>query len=151
MKFCVREMGVSDAPSWAKMRLALWPEDSAAAHEEAIAELLPRDDAFGLIAESASGEAAGFCEIEIRRYANGCLFRPVPFLEGIWVAPQFRRQGVGAQLIHHAEAKLVARGFRELGSDARIENLSSHKAHAAWGFFEAGRVVYFRKPIEPKG
>jgi aminoglycoside 6'-N-acetyltransferase I len=45
------------------------------------------------------------------------------------------------------EEFLIARGFRELGSDALIENHGSHAAHRGWGFSETERVVYFRKPL----
>jgi aminoglycoside 6'-N-acetyltransferase I len=90
--------------------------------------------------------AAGFAEVAVRSYANGCETHPVPFLEGIWVDPQFRRQGIGRQLLAHAQAFLVVRGFRELGSDSEIDNHASHAAHRSWGFSETERVVYFRKP-----
>jgi aminoglycoside 6'-N-acetyltransferase I len=90
---------------------------------------------------------AGFAELAIRKYANGCETRPVPFVEGIWVKPQFRRQGVGARLIGHVEAFVMARGFREIGSDTLIDNRTSQAAHLAWGFFETERVVYFRKVL----
>jgi aminoglycoside 6'-N-acetyltransferase I len=71
--------------------------------------------------------------------------QPVPFLEGIFVRPQFRRLGVGARLIAHIEDFVAARGFHELGSDALIDNHESHAAHRGWGFSEMERVVYFRK------
>jgi aminoglycoside 6'-N-acetyltransferase I len=71
----------------------------------------------------------------------------VPFLEGIWVEPRFTRQGLGAQLMAHIEAFLAARGFREIGSDALIDNRVSHAAHLEWGFAETERVVYFRKAL----
>jgi aminoglycoside 6'-N-acetyltransferase I len=71
----------------------------------------------------------------------------VPFLEGIFVRPQFRRRGIGARLIAHMEAFLVARGFDEIGSDALIDNHESHAAHCGWGFSETERVVYFRKAL----
>jgi aminoglycoside 6'-N-acetyltransferase I len=87
------------------------------------------------------------CEISIRAAANGCDSRPVPFLEGIWIEAQFRRRALGAQLIAHIEAFITARGFREIGSDAPIENRVSHAAHRRWGFSETERAVYFRKVL----
>jgi aminoglycoside 6'-N-acetyltransferase I len=78
-----------------------------------------------------------------------CNTKPVGFLEGIWVKPKFRRQGIGAQLIKKAEALLVECGFRELGSDTPINNRDSQEAHLAWGFSETERVVYFRKALAP--
>jgi aminoglycoside 6'-N-acetyltransferase I len=85
--------------------------------------------------------------VEIRKAANGCDSRPVAFLEGIWVKPEYRRQGAASRLVQYAEAFLAGRGFRELGSDALIDNRASHAAHLAWGFSETERVIYFRKII----
>lgn len=148
MKFSVREMKDADRSAWIGMRAALWPDDSRDAHAEAIGEFVNSQDNWALIAEMQNGDAAGFAEIAIRKYANGCDTRPVPFLEGIWVNPKFRRCGIGASLIRHAEALLIARGFREIGSDTQIDNRPSQAAHLAWGFSETERVVYFRKILK---
>ena len=142
-------MGPSDRSAWAEMRAALWPEDSLQTHAEEVDGLLGSEDFWAFIAETSDGAPVGFAEVAIRKYANGCITRPVPFLEGIWVKAEFRRQGVGARLIETAEAFLADRGFREIGSDAQIENRDSHAAHAGWGFSETERVVYFRKAIHP--
>lgn len=141
----IREMTENDAASWIAMRRALWPEGSAEAHAEAAAVTLRSSSAWAFIAETGEGIAAGFAELALRAYANGCDSQPVPFLEGIWVAPEFRRQGVGRALIAHVQSFVVARGFREIGSDTEIINQISQEAHAAWGFTETERVVYFRK------
>ena len=147
MAFTVRPMTSSDRPIWAEMRALLWPETSAAALAEELDGIIPNGEAWGFIAETAAGIPAGFAEVEIRKAANGCDSRPVPFLEGIWVKPEYRRHGAGSQLIEYTEAFLAERGFRELGSDALIDNRDSHAAHLAWGFCETERVIYFRKII----
>jgi aminoglycoside 6'-N-acetyltransferase I len=141
----IREMGAADRAAWVAMRHALWPSETSEAHAHALDVLLGRGNAWGFVAETAAGIAAGFAEVAIRDYANGCDSQPVPFLEGIWVELPFRRQGIGAQLIEHVTGFLAARGFREFGSDTEIDNLSSQAAHNAWGFAETERVVYFRK------
>jgi len=149
MEFTVRDMRASDRLAWAEMRAALWPDDSASAHAEEIGGIINSEDSWGFIAEATDGAPIGFAEVSIRKYANGCVSRPVPFLEGIWVRPEFRRQGVGTALIQRAEQFLAALGFRELGSDSEIDNRFAHAAHLGWGFEETKRVVYFRKPISP--
>jgi aminoglycoside 6'-N-acetyltransferase I len=151
MNVIVREMGAGDRAAWAEMRAALWPEDSVEAHAREIDEMLGSGDAWGFTAETADRDVVGFAELAIRKYANGCTSRPVPFLEGIWVRPEFRRRGIGARLIRQVEAFAAARGFRELCSDAEIDNRISHAAHRAWGFTETERVVYFRKPLGGRG
>jgi len=147
MKVSVRPMSARDRAAWAELRAALWPEESAEAHAKQIDDMLRPDDgnAWGFIAELSDGTAAGFAEIAIRSYANGCDSQPVPFLEGIWVKLGLRRRGIGASLIAHVEAFVSARGFTEIGSDALIDNHDSHAAHRGWGFMETERVVYFRK------
>lgn len=149
MRVNVREMGPADKEAWAEMRAALWPGEAAPTHAREIEELLAGGEAWGFIAEMPDGAAAGFAEIAIRKYANGCDTRPVAFLEGVWVDARWRRRGIGGRLIMHAEAFVTARGFCELGSDTAIENRTSQAAHLAWGFSETERVVYFRKILKP--
>jgi aminoglycoside 6'-N-acetyltransferase I len=149
MEFTVRQMGTNDRAIWLDMRIALWPDETPRDHAEMIDEMLSGDDAWGLVAEAGDGAATGFAEIAVRKYANGCDTRPVAFLEGVWVKPKFRRRGIGARLIVQAQTFLAARGFRELGSDTRIDNHASQAAHLAWGFSETERVVYFRKRLKP--
>jgi aminoglycoside 6'-N-acetyltransferase I len=150
MECRIRAMGPADRAVWAAMRSQLWPDETRDGHLAMIDEILASDAAWGFIAEVA-GNAAGFAELAIRNYANGCETRPVPFLEGIWVEARLRRRGIGARLLAHIEAFVGARGFREIGSDALVDDRASHAAHAAWGFTETERVVYFRKSLPVSG
>jgi aminoglycoside 6'-N-acetyltransferase I len=149
MDIIVRQMHAGDRVVWAHMRAALWPEDNAVAHAKEVDDLLAGTEAWGFIAETTDGDAAGFTEVAIRKYANGCDSAPVAFLEGVWVKPQYRRHGIGTRLVEHAETFIAARGFRELGSDTQLDNHASQAAHMAWGFSETERVVYFRKIVKP--
>lgn len=149
MTIIVRGMGAADFAVWAEMRAELWPDQTPDLHRTELEAFLQRGNFWGFIAEVSNSDAAGFAEVAVRDYANGCTSRPVAFLEGIWVKPQLRRQGIGAQLLRTIEAFLVHSGFSELGSDALIDNHESHSAHRAWGFSETERVVYFRKSLAP--
>lgn len=80
-------------------------------------------------------------------YVNGCETSPVAFLEGIVVDPSFRRQGVAASLVAAVTDWARNEGLSELASDAEIHNTVSHAMHAALGFEETQRVVYFRKAL----
>jgi aminoglycoside 6'-N-acetyltransferase I len=142
----VRVMEAPDRLAWAEMRTALWPEPSDEEHAHDIDDVLRSDRAWGFIAE-AGGTPAGFAELAIRDYANGCISRPVPFLEGIFVRREFRRRAIGARLMAYVEAFVAARGFTEIGSDTGITNIASRAAHRGWGFVETERVVYFRKVL----
>src|SRR5580704_14299136 len=141
----IRQVERTDRGAWARLRHALWPEENLAAHASAIDRVLASEDEWAFLAIGDNGKAVAFAEIAIRKYANGCESQPVPFLEGIWVDARHRRGGIGSALVAHVERFVAARGFREIGSDALIENVVSHAAHAAWGFVETERVVCYRK------
>jgi aminoglycoside 6'-N-acetyltransferase I len=145
MDIVIRQMGAADRTVWAGMRASLWPDETLQQHAEGIDRLLKDGEAWGFIAETSVAAAAGFAEIAIRKYANGCDSRPVAFLEGIWVSEEFRRRGIGAQLVSYIESFLAVRGFHEIGSDTPLDNGVSQCAHSGWGFSETERVVYFRK------
>lgn len=44
MRITIREMDTKDRAAWAKVRIALWPDDTPQAHAEAIDELLKSDE-----------------------------------------------------------------------------------------------------------
>jgi aminoglycoside 6'-N-acetyltransferase I len=139
-----------DKPIWAGMRARLWPDDASQAHAQATDRSLQGKDIWSFIAETSRADPPRFAEVVLRKYANGCgsmrmaanLSR-VPFVEGIWVNPQFRRQGVGMRLIEHLAALVIARGFHEIGSDTR--STIGHRRPHGWGFSETERAVYFAK------
>lgn len=135
---------------WALMRAGLWPEETIAEHREQVLELLRRGDGKGvtLLALNTGLEAIGFVEVALRHdYVNGCETSPVVFVEGIYVDPDARRRGVAAALTRAAADWGRAKGCTEMASDADIANAASHAFHAAIGFAETERVVYFRRPI----
>jgi len=126
------------------MRLALWPDSEI----DDLAELAGRTDSVVLIARAAEDEAIGFAEISLRHdYVNGCDASPVAFLEGLYVEPAHRRQGVAKALVAAGLDWARAQGIAEFASDALLDNAASHAFHAAIGFEETERVVYFRRPI----
>lgn len=146
----VAPMTAADAEAWVAMREALWPSGGDhGAHEEDVALLLAQPgDTVNLIARDDSGAPAGFAEASLRHdYVNGCDTSPVAFLEGIYVAPTRRRQGVARALVAAVQAWALAQGCTELASDAALDNLGSHTMHNALGFTETQRVVYFRKAL----
>ena len=144
----VRIMGHDDRAEWLALRVLLWPEERAQNHADWIAGMLDDHDAWGFVAEATNGSVAGFAEVTVRKFANGCETQPVPFLEGIWVRDRFRRRKVGARMIQHIEAFFTGLGYREIGSDVLLDNRESQAAHVAWGFSETERVVYYRKDLK---
>ena len=133
------------------MRVALWPEGSEAEHRAEVRRYFAgelREPLETLIAVSR-GRPVGFAELSIRNYAEDCVTDRVAYLEGWYVVPEARRQGVGRALVLAAEAWGRAQGCAEFGSDALIDNEISAAAHRALGFTETVRIRCFRKVIDP--
>ncbi|MDP9762202.1 aminoglycoside 6'-N-acetyltransferase I [Agrobacterium sp. SORGH_AS 745] len=129
---------------WSLLRHRLWPDASLAEHRAELQNLSDNDA--GFIAYDLVGMAIGFADVSLRRdYVNGCDTSPVAFLEGVYVEEKFRGQGVAAALIAEVTRWAISKGVSELASDADIANVDSHRMHAALGFEETERVVYFRK------
>lgn len=138
-----------DEADWCAMRSALWPSGANGEHAAEIAELLvDAGTTINLIARDQDGQALGFAEAALRHdYVNGCKTSPVLFLEGIFVHPDARGQGVARRLVDAVAAWGRDQGCTEFASDAGIANTSSHAMHTALGFSETQRVVYFRKDL----
>ena len=139
----------ADHPGWLRLRQALWPDSTREQHLAEMTAFLSNPARFRqFIAYSRSREAVGLAEASIRSdYVNGTESSPVAFLEGLYVVPQARRQGVGASLVAAVADWARAAGCRELASDAALENSISHVVHLALGFEETERVVFFRRKL----
>ena len=148
--FSVRSATPNDAATWLRMREALWPEGSSAAHSSEIEEFfagklqMPLEV---LLAVDTSGAALGFAELSIRAYAEDCVTDRVAYLEGWYVVPEARRQGVGRGLVEAAEAWALRQGCTEFASDALLDNETSAAAHRALGFAETVQIRCFRKQL----
>jgi aminoglycoside 6'-N-acetyltransferase I len=138
-----------DQPGWLDFRLALWPDATADDHRGYMAISLAQPERFlQLMMYDPQHQPIGFIEGSIRGdYVNGTETSPVGFVEGVYVAPAWRRMGVARQLFAAIGDWARARGCRELASDALLENETSQRAHRALGFKETERVVYFAKKL----
>lgn len=138
-----------DDRDWLELRCALWPEGSRDEHRKEIESFLggtAREPQAVLIAER-DGRVVGLAELSIRPHAEGCSSDRVAFLEGWYVVPEFRRVGVGRELVEAAEQWAVGEGCSEFGSDTPIDNEVSTAAHRDCGFVEVGVIRCFRKEL----
>jgi aminoglycoside 6'-N-acetyltransferase I len=150
MESIVEIATVKDVEPWAQLRFALWPHHSLEAHRVELGRtfLSNSREAVAFIARNAEKEAFGFAEATLRHdYVNGCSTSPVLFLEGIYVRPVERRKGIARLLCNSVADWGRSLGCVEFGSDALLENSASHALHAALGFEQTQRVVFFRKAL----
>lgn len=140
-----------DRDEWLRMRTTLY-RDSTAAEVDAWFENADRGGTVDvgvavLVVDRGDGRLAGFVEIGLRSYAEGCTSSPVAFLEGWYVDPDVRRQGVGRRLVEAAESWARKRGLAEIASDTELENAASLAAHVALGYREVERQICFLKAL----
>lgn len=148
----VRPANIADKAGWLRMRQALWPDDERNSHAREIDEFfaghlkMPLEV---LLAIDERGDPIGFAELSIRAYAEDCDTDRVGYLEGWYVSPRFRRNGVGRALVIAAEEWARRQGCTEFASDALLDNAASAAAHHALGFTETVQIRCFRKLLTP--
>jgi aminoglycoside 6'-N-acetyltransferase I len=138
-----------DQSGWLSLRQQLWPHCTREEHLAEMASFLADRRRYVQFMEyDDAGTPLGLVEVALRTdYVNGADSSPVAFLEGIFVVPEARESGVARRLVAEAEHWAKFMGCKELASDALLENTSSHAMHAALGFVETERVVFFKKVL----
>ncbi len=143
----IRPAQPADFDEWLRMRLLLWPDATPAEHLAEMQANISDPTCANFIAVLPGGGLCGFLEAGLRKYADGCDTSPVGYIEGWYVDPNQRRQGVGEALLQMAEAWALQTGCTEMASDCKIDNVVSLSAHTALGYAEVVRLIYFRKSI----
>ncbi|MBK9234985.1 MAG: GNAT family N-acetyltransferase [Rhodoferax sp.] len=140
-----------DQAGWLELRAQLWPHCPRAQHVSEMAAFLAAPQRYAqFIHYDATAQAVGFVEVSLRHdHVNGTRSSPVAYLEGIYVVPAARRQGVARALVAQAERWAADSGCAEFASDARLDNTQSQAMHTALGFSESMRVVFYRKSVGP--
>jgi aminoglycoside 6'-N-acetyltransferase I len=137
-----------DQAEWLRLRVALWPECEPEGHELEMESLLAdADRAAVFVSPATGGELAGFVEVALRPWAEGCESSPVGYVEAIYVTPEWRGRGVGEALLRAAEAWALDRGCREIASDAQADNAASLALHRRLGYVEHEVLVHLRKAL----
>lgn len=129
------------------MSVALFPEYTQDDLAKGMREFRARSDGEVFVIDRGNGSLAGFVEAGSRPYAEGCDTSPVGYVEAWYVDDDVRRQGFGRALLDAAEDWARQQGYREMASDALLDNETSHRAHKAAGYAEVERIVTFRKVL----
>jgi aminoglycoside 6'-N-acetyltransferase I len=139
----------AEHPGWLTLRRALWPDCAEAEHLKEMAAVIAEAATKAVfLASDGAGRPQGFAEAGLRHdYVNGAVSSPVAFLEGIYVAPEFRGKRVARKLVGVVEAWAAVLGCTELAPGVLIDNADGVALHDALGFRETERVVYFIKAV----
>lgn len=137
-----------DFNEWLDLALKLWSDESVEEMQRSLTNILHSPREAGFLVKDDNDKAIGFMNLSLRYdYVPGATQSPVAYVEGIYVEDEYRKQGVGTQLILYAQQWAIERGCVELASDALLENTASYEFHTKVGFQEVERVVTFIKQV----
>jgi aminoglycoside 6'-N-acetyltransferase I len=102
----IRQVTQDDAAVWEAMRRELWP-DGADDHAPEIADYFAGklcEPVAVLLAETPAKAVLGFAELSIRTDIPGFEGKRVGYVEGLFVTPAVRHQGIAHQLLRASQA-----------------------------------------------
>ena len=125
----------------------LWPDHTVEEMRSEFADMIAKPDAAFFLAY-ADEAAVGFAQCQLRHdYVEGADSSPVGYLEGIYVADGYRKQGVARELLSDCESWAKNKGCTEFASDCELDNVQSLQFHLNVGFEEANRIICFTKKL----
>lgn len=129
------------------LAIALWPDCVFEEEYEHYKKLLGSETDICFLAREKEMYIA-FVHLALRNeHVEGTFSSPVGYVEGIYVKPEYRKLGVGRQLIVAGEDWARQKGCVEFASDAELSNEESISFHKKAGFTEANRIVCFAKRL----
>jgi len=137
VKVKIEAVSASTSKDWHRLRCALWPDHGVKEHRQEIADFLAgsaTEPAAVFLAHSDEGNFVGLIELSIRVYAEGCEQANPAYVEGIYVEPDQRRQGIARKLLCAAEDWAREKGCGEIASDSLPDNTPSADLHTSSRF-----------------
>ena len=143
----IRKVQAKDLHILAELACKLWPDNTV---EEMCAEMgavLAKPDSAFLLAY-LEDVPIGFAQCQLRYdYVEGTDSSPVGYLEGIYVAEEYRKHGIARELLSACGSWAKSKGCTEFASDCELENVHSLQFHLNVGFEEANRIICFTKKL----
>lgn len=127
--------------------LELWPDCTFDEELENYTRLLESANDICYLAKVNQAYVA-FVHVSCRYdYVEGATELPVAYIEGIYVKPPYRKQGIANKLIRRSEEWAKQKGLTQIASDTEIANKTSIDFHKKAGFDEVERIVCFIKDL----
>ncbi len=143
----IRRAEKEDAEILARLAIQMWEDHTLAELEDEFKEITEKEDAACFI-KYVDDIPIAFAQSGLRYdYVEGTDSSPVGYLEGIFVAEKYRKNGYAAELLIECEKWAKEKNCTEFASDCELVNEDSLKFHMALGFEEANRIICFRKDI----
>ncbi|WP_425390665.1 aminoglycoside 6'-N-acetyltransferase [Ekhidna sp.] len=143
----IEEISKDNVSDLAQLVLYLWPECNYKEEFQNGLKILKSKNETAFIAKN-HGIYLGFIQLSLRHeYVEGTSSSPVLYMEGIYVDPSHRKEGIAKKLVEKAQLWGKTNGCTEMASDSFISNKNSIDFHQSVGFEEVSRLVTFKKKI----
>jgi aminoglycoside 6'-N-acetyltransferase I len=142
----IRKATGKDKTAWMRLRTQLWPRANPERLKDDGEKLLKEANWAVFVAEHERN-MIGFIECSIRDKAPACETDRIGYIEGWFVAPEFRNQGVGRRLVEAGEQWARDKRCTEMASDTTSNHPLSPAAHKALVYQEVKRKFYYRKTL----
>lgn len=143
----IRKAEIKDLRILAELACQLWPVHTVEEMRTEFADTIAKPEAAFFLAY-AENVPIGFAQCQLRHdYVEGTDSSPVGYLEGIYVAEEYRKQGVAKALLTVCESWANEKGCTEFASDCELDNTQSLRFHLNVGFEEANRIICFTKKL----
>lgn len=115
----VRHIAPVDAPAWEAVRRDLWPEgrDEHAAEIAMFFAGTQEEPVAVLVAENAAGSIVGIAELSVRTGVASLAGERTGYVEGLYVSPEVRGQGVAQELLQASRKWARQQGCTAFASD----------------------------------
>lgn len=147
MNITIRKADISDLKTVTELCMILYEARDYAYLESENRNLLQNNNQTVFLAfDNEIAIAFAHCSL-CYEYVEGTDSGVKGYLEGIFVMPEYRKQGVAKQLVVTCENWVKEKGCSEFASDCNLTNEDSYKFHLKIGFIEANRNIHFIKKI----
>lgn len=147
MKTTIRKAIVEDAEKVAGLAVQMWDSSTVEELAEEFYHYINKGSGVVYLALS-EGLAIGFAQCGLRSdYVEGTDTSPVGYLEGIFVAEEYRHRGIAKNMLTACQEWAREQGCTEFASDCELANKDSLEFHLKLGFEEANRIICFTKKL----
>lgn len=145
--YFIEEVSSNSFNEWLRMGLELWPDNTVEGLRESFTDLLDSKKEKSFVVK-IEDKYIGFINLSIRSdYVEGSDSSPVGYIEGIYVNPDYRNQGIARLMVKKGEEWAMENGCKQMASDCELHNTKSYDFHLKVGFNEANRVISFIKDL----
>lgn len=147
MKVIIKKAATEDAKTVAGLAIQMWESNTIDGLTEEFYDSINEEGCVVFLA-LLDNLAIGFAQCGLRHdYVEGTDSSPVGYLEGIFVAEEYRKRGVAKDMLEACQKWAKEQGCTEFASDCELVNEDSLKFHLKMGFEEANRIICFTKKL----